>query len=388
MPETPAAHGPRHPVLGRLAFRATLPVLRFVARRFGIHAADDAFARERLASLKEKLERGETAYLLGVGAGGHNSAVALIEVSRDGGIRLLGNHEEERFRQIKHNQRYPSQAVGQARLQMQRLGIGPERIHAVLLSWDYPAFAANALASVAQELPAGLRLLRPGASPAINIGSIAGAFRAPGRLGKRLGPRGGRLPVIGLRHHDNHAWFSWGVSPFAAGGGRTLVLVIDGTGDDASISAYLAEHGALRRIYSNEGFWDSLGLTYGMLSSTQGGWPIMHSEGRCMGAAAWGDGSRETNPYYQRLREILVLAPEGRVYLNRRLANWHRGGVLKPYTQALTEILGEPIAPERMWNPDAVLRVEEIEHAPITQDRVNKAAAVQLVFEEDRKSVV
>jgi carbamoyltransferase len=35
-----------------------------------------------------------------------------------------------------------------------------------------------------------------------------------------------------------------------------------------------------------------------------------------------------------------------------------------------------------MWNPDAVLRVEDIRHAPITAERVDKAAAVQLVFED------
>ncbi len=44
--------------------------------------------------------------------------------------------------------------------------------------------------------------------------------------------------------------------------------------------------------------------------------------------------------------------------------------------------MGEPILPKRMWHPDAVLRVEDIEHAPITIDRVDKAAAVQLVFED------
>ncbi len=35
-----------------------------------------------------------------------------------------------------------------------------------------------------------------------------------------------------------------------------------------------------------------------------------------------------------------------------------------------------------MWHPDAVLSVEDIAHAPITVDRVDKAAAVQLVFED------
>jgi carbamoyltransferase len=35
-----------------------------------------------------------------------------------------------------------------------------------------------------------------------------------------------------------------------------------------------------------------------------------------------------------------------------------------------------------MWNPDAVLRVEDIRHRPQTQERLDKAAATQLVFED------
>ena len=35
-----------------------------------------------------------------------------------------------------------------------------------------------------------------------------------------------------------------------------------------------------------------------------------------------------------------------------------------------------------MWNPDAVLRVEDIQHHPNTQERLDKAAATQMVFED------
>jgi carbamoyltransferase len=35
-----------------------------------------------------------------------------------------------------------------------------------------------------------------------------------------------------------------------------------------------------------------------------------------------------------------------------------------------------------MWNPDAVLRPDDIQHAEITQERLDKAAATQLVFED------
>ena len=68
--------------------------------------------------------------------------------------------------------------------------------------------------------------------------------------------------------------------------------------------------------------------------------------------------------------------------LNGELANWHRGGSLRPYRKKLAEILGPPVLPDQMWNPDQVLRVEDIEHAPVTRDRVDKAAATQMLFED------
>jgi Predicted carbamoyl transferase, NodU family len=64
--------------------------------------------------------------------------------------------------------------------------------------------------------------------------------------------------------------------------------VIDGTGDQGSISLYVAKDGAMRRLYCNDSVFDSLGAFYSTISSTQGGWTWLSSEGRYMGAAAWG----------------------------------------------------------------------------------------------------
>ncbi len=64
------------------------------------------------------------------------------------------------------------------------------------------------------------------------------------------------------------------------------------------------------------------------------------------------------------------------------MANWPRHLLGKPYTQKLIDILGTPIATKDMWNPDAVLRVEDVQHRPNTQERLDKAAATQLVFED------
>ena len=101
-----------------------------------------------------------------------------------------------------------------------------------------------------------------------------------------------------------------------------------------------------------------------------------------MGAVAWGDQDRLTNPYYRRLREIFHFGSGGRVLLNRQIANWQNTDELNPYTPALEDITGPPISRDRMWNPDAVLNMDSFQHPDITRARVDLAAATQLVFED------
>ena len=361
---------------------AVLGAARVIGRRHQCHSVKSGYARERISSLREKLQNGETAYLIGIGSAGHNTGVGLIGVSTRDGIQLIANHEEERFVGQKHCQEYPSRSVLELIDQMQDLGIDPSQVHAVCGSWDYGAWIAKAAQSIAAELPGSRWLLRPGASPQMNLKCAIQARRTPRKLGQVLHGGNRPQPVINLRHHDNHAWFSWAVSPFAKSSQSTMVLVVDGAGDDGSMSSYIVNDRTMSLFDKNDNFFDSLGMMYGVLSSTQGGWPLLSSEGRYMGAAAWGNRDRLTNPYYMRLRSVFAYESQGRVLLNREMANWHRGGCLKPYSPLLTEILGPPLRPDQMWNPDAVLSVENIEHAPITQDRVDKAAAVQLVFED------
>jgi carbamoyltransferase len=185
-----------------------------------------------------------------------------------------------------------------------------------------------------------------------------------------------------MPHHDNHAWFSFAVSPFARSAGPVMIAVLDGMGDLGAISLYVAEHGSLQKLRCNDSVFDSLGIFYSVISSTQGGWTWLSSEGRYMGAAGFGDNNRQTNSFYSSLRRIFFLAPEGQVYLNRSLANWQRNPISKPYTPELVRILGEPIDYRQMWNPDAVLDIEGKHERPSTQARLDKAAATQMVFED------
>jgi carbamoyltransferase len=254
-------------------------------------------------------------------------------------------------------------------------------IAAFVTTWDYPALLATMVRTVIEEAPGSLKLLTMPIVPAIDLRRLDKVRRLPRTLATQLGlPE--PVPLICMPHHDNHAWFSFAASPFADSNEPVAIAVIDGTGDQGSISLYVAKDGAMRRLYGNDSVFDSLGAFYSTISSTQGGWTWLSSEGRYMGAAAWGDMNRASNPYYARLKQVLHFGQGGEIRLNRSMANWYADPFDHPYKPSLIEILGEPLRPDQLWNPDAVLRVEDIHHRPDTKDRLDKAAATQLVLED------
>ncbi len=380
--------GPRHPRLGAAGFRAAQWLAARLLGAAGFHQLGSKFADARMAQVREKLLRGETVYLAGLGLPGtHNSGVALVEVTQANGPRLIVNNEEERFSGNKHTTEYPQASIEAMVATLRSLGRDAADIDAWLTSWDYPTLAGTLARSVLEELPQSLKLVRTTEAAGFDGRRLDQMTRTPKILGRQLG-LSGRVPLICLPHHDNHAWFSFAASPFADDDEPVAIAVLDGTGDQGSVSLYVVEHGAMRRLYCNDSMFDSLGAFYSVISSTQGGWTWLSSEGRYMGAAAWGDMNRASNRYYTRLREVLDFGGAGDIRINRALANWYCDPFENPYKAALIEILGAPLKPDQLWNPDAVLRVEDIHHRPDTQDRLDKAAATQLVFEDAMIHVV
>ena len=356
--------------------------------RAGFHQLGSDFARERLARVQEKLCRGGTVLLAGLGLPGtHNSGVALVEVTQANGPRLIVNNEEERFSGNKHTTEYPKASVDGMVATLSGMGREVGDIDAWLTSWDYPTLAGTMARSLVEEIPQSLKLLRLKDASAFDGRRLDQMTRTPKILARQLG-LSEPVPLICMPHHDNHAWFSFAASPFADDDASVAIAVLDGTGDLGSISLYLAERGAMRQLYCNDSMFDSLGMFYSVISSTQGGWTWLSSEGRYMGAAAWGDMNRATNPYYARLRDVLHFGQEGEVKINRAMANWYCEPSENPYKMALIDVLGPPLSPDQLWNPDAMLRVEDIHHRPETKDRLDKAAATQLVFEDAMIHVV
>jgi carbamoyltransferase len=316
-------YGPAHPWLGGLAYTVAKPIITslFASRQF--YHPDSAYARERGAVLQNRLRSGESVYLLGMGASGHNASVALVEVSSAQGIRLICNEEEERYAGVKHFAGYPKQSVEVLTRRLADLGIGPPDIHACLASWNYIEFLSSGARWIAEHFPTSMALNLPGVAPNFNSTHAWRALGVPRRLGRQLG-FSHAMPIIAMGHHDNHAAFAYGVSPFNHSPDPVMVSVLDAHGDDGAVSLYVANNRVLRRVHANRSLFDSLGMIYSIISSTQGGWTSLSSEGRYMGATAWGNNDRLTNPFYRQLRQLMYFGNHGQVYLNRTLANWHR----------------------------------------------------------------
>jgi carbamoyltransferase len=374
--------GPRHPKIAKAAYRVVGWLSERLMKRMGFHRLGGAFANERIASIRQRLLRGETVYIAGLATSGtHNTGIALIEVTQAAGPRLIVNNEEERFSGNKHTTEYPNKSIEAMIATLRAMGRDVGDIAAFVTTWDYPRFLATIARTAFEEAPASLKLLLMPQAPGIDPRRMDQMRRTPNILRKQFGLRE-PVPLICLPHHDNHAWFSYAASPFSESRDPIAIAVLDGTGDQGSISLYVVKDGKMRHIYCNDSVFDSLGAFYSVISSTQGGWTWLSSEGRYMGAAGWGDMDRATNPYYERLRHVLDFGDDGEIRLNRAMANWHVDPFDNPYAAALIDILGEPLKPDQLWNPDAVLRVEDINHRPETRERLDKAAATQLVFED------
>jgi carbamoyltransferase len=375
--------GPRYPRFAKWSSRAVLPLLNRAYTHVGLYHLDSKFGCSRLRALEESIGSGREAYVVGIGSGFHNSGVALVRVTSRGTVELICNEEEERYTAVKHCTAYPEHSVDALKRRMLDLDLEPDDLAACVSNWDHAsAGIAFMLRPMLEEGPRSMMLPRKELPEDIVSSDMSILRLTSERLGFQLG-LDERMPIVRLRHHDNHAYFSYAVSSFAVDPDPVMMVVIDGSGDDASTSLYDCRDGKVTLLQmQGTSSLDSLGSMYGFLSSTQGGWPVLSSEGRYMGAAAWGEGSRLANRYYRRLKHLLYFGAEGEVHLNRALANWTRGGLTEPYTEELIDILGEPIQPKDMWNPDAILNVEDIRHPEVTRDRVDKAAAVQMLFED------
>jgi carbamoyltransferase len=213
-------------------------------------------------------ERGQLdMWVLGLNApplGWHDPAACLVD--ERGAVWALV--EEERITRQKHGLRsHPRQAAATC---LQIAGIGPADIDVVAIGWDLPRHSARA--DLGQLNPPVLgRPWQFGDSRDL-LGTALGWHLDPVR----------HPEVVFVPHHLAHACASF----YASGYAEAAVLVLDGDGDDESISIYEASAG--RPLIRRER-WpipSSLGFMYAAASEFIG--LSFLEAGKTMGLAAYG----------------------------------------------------------------------------------------------------
>ncbi|HEX8245571.1 MAG TPA: carbamoyltransferase C-terminal domain-containing protein, partial [Longimicrobium sp.] len=202
--------------------------------------------------------------VLGVNApprGWHDTAAALVI---DG--RVAAFAEEERFSRVKHGvQQPPHRAVAFC---LRQAGISIEDVDVVAVGWNVPRLHEQDTGS-----PHGF-------DARAYLAYVLGQATPPGR-----GPE-----IVFVPHHLAHAACGLFASPFR----DPAVLVVDGIGEDESVSTYAASAGGALQCMESWAPPFSLGLLYdaackfvGLSSLEAGKLMGLSAYGRARGMEAW-----------------------------------------------------------------------------------------------------
>ncbi len=279
--------------------------------------------------------------ILGISAFYHDSAAALV---RDGAI--VAAAQEERFTRVKHDPRFPSNAV---RFCLEAAQIDADHLDFVvfyekpLLHFErlletYIAYAPLGFRQFLQSIPLWLKK----------------KLHMPRLLDEALGGKyTGRY--VYTEHHESHAASAFFPSPFDEG----AILTIDGVGEWATASFGV---GRGNRIELKEviHFPHSLGLLYSAFTYYTG-FRVNSGEYKLMGLAPYG----EPKYYDLVMKELLDLKDDGSFRLNMRYFPYGHKNIM--VNRRFERLFGAPAR-----KPES----------PITQHTMDVAASVQAATEE------
>jgi carbamoyltransferase len=207
--------------------------------------------------------------ILGLSAYYHDSAAALVV---DG--RIVAAAQEERFSRVKHDHRFPGNAVEYC---LKEAGMGPENLdHVVFYEKPFLKFE-RLLETYMAVAPAGFRSF----CLAMPLW-IHEKLQLSGEISRGLGGRYTKRFVF-LGHHESHAASAFFPSPFE----EAAILTLDGVGEWATASL---GHGCGNRISQNHEmrFPHSLGLLYSAFTYFCG-FRVNSGEYKLMGLAPYGE---------------------------------------------------------------------------------------------------
>lgn len=286
--------------------------------------------------------------ILALQASGPNTAACVVV---DGEVAAFA--EEERFTRVKlATNAIPVRSAGFCLAEAQS---SLADISEIAISWNmskYPEYMGEFY---------GRRMSHPEKDRYSHVyENISLQEKAPDIFGKKLemafrrsGYRGAFPPIVYVDHHRCHAYSVFYPSPFE----RSLILVIDGSGEEMATSLWMGEGNQVRLLESYE-LPDSLGYFYAALTEYLG-FSVFTGEGKVMGLAPYGKPNAELRA---KLDEVIRVEGSGYrvnpeyIYFAPRTYSFR-------HTDKLNELLGRPPrVPESAfddWHLDLAWEVQD-----------------------------
>ncbi len=280
--------------------------------------------------------------VLGFSAYFHDSSACIV---KDGNV--LAAADEERFTRKKHDSDFPIQAI---KFCLKEAGVKPD----LVVFFENPDRKFERIKETLTALEHSDEIYKTIFNLWENVKSkekIQEKFREETGLGNK---------IIFLDHHLSHASSAYYVSGYD----NSTLVTIDGVGEKTTTTIGSGKSGEITMLKHVE-FPHSVGLLYTALTVFLGFRPF-DGEYKVMGLAAYGDSSRESNPYYAKLRQVVEIFSDGSFALDMKYFG-HNNFEIKSYRQEFVEMIG---LPPRQQND------------PMTRDYENLASALQLLTED------
>jgi len=282
-------------------------------------------------------------YIIGIGCYYHDASACLI---KDG--RIVAAAEEERFTRKKHDTSFPIHSINFC---LKYEGITIEDVDYIAF-YEKPFLKFERLLSQhLEEFPKSLKTFLSSTPSWLNE-----KLRVTRAIKRKLKYKG---DIFFVEHHMAHAASCFLISPFK----KSAILTVDGVGEWTT-TAYGIGEGNNIHLFKEIRFPHSIGLLYSTLTAYLG-FSVNNSEYKVMGLSAWGDMNKKTNPYYQKLRKVVDIKPDGSYAMDMSYFVYHYKDRMP--SEKLCKLLGGPATKRG---------------AEMTQRHKDIAAALQIITEE------
>jgi carbamoyltransferase len=254
-------------------------------------------------------------YVLGISCYYHDAAAALLQ---DG--MLIAAAEEERFSRVKHDYRFPKNAI---RFCLDQAGIeGREIDYVVFFEKPFRKFD-RILMTVLQTYPKSWRVFRESMISWLTEKLWIGAT-----LQNELGVN--KDKVLFCDHHLSHAASAYLCSPFD----EAAILTVDGVGEWATATCGIGRGNEIRLSKKIE-FPHSIGLLYSAFTAFLG-FEVNEGEYKVMGMAPYG-----RPRYVEKVWKVVQKNADGSFSLDMDYFSFHHS-TDRTYSGKFEALFGEP----------------------------------------------